>query len=193
MRRSIIATVVVILIVVAAGYYYYGHRNPSLSDNFNAVLNSTSGAATTTAVKTALALNKQVSAFDVHVETSNNEVTLTGQVPTTDDKRVAEEIARGTKGVANVVNNLQVDPKVQAATAAKQYVTDLEIKSALLESILNNPDLKTQQIKVEVSNGEVKLSGSVQMPAQKVAAESSTRIIANLRSVDAQALTITQL
>ena len=56
MRRSIIATVVVILIVVAAGYYYYGHRNQA-SSNFNAVMDSTSGAATTTAVKTALAVN----------------------------------------------------------------------------------------------------------------------------------------
>ena len=141
----------------------------------------------------ALALNKQVSAFDVHVETSNNEVTLTGQVPTTDDKRVAEEIARSTKGVAKVVNHLQVDPKIQAVNAAKQYITDLEIKAALLESILNNSDLKTQQIKVEVNNGEVKLSGTVQLPAQKAAAESSARVIANVHSVDAKALAATQL
>ena len=188
MRRSIIAIVVVILIVVA-GYYYYGHRSQALSDNFNAVLDST----TTTAVKTALALNKQVSSFDVHVVTSNDNVTLIGQVPTEDDKRVVEEITRGTKGVANVVNNLQVDPKIQAATAAKQYVTDLEIKVALLESILNNSDLKTQQIKVEVNNGEVKLSGTVQVPAQKAAAESSARVIANVHSVDAKALAATQL
>jgi osmotically-inducible protein OsmY len=64
-------------------------------------------------------LNKQVSAFDIHVETSNNNVTLTGQVSTDNDSRVAEEIVRGTKGVDTVANNLKVDPKVEAASAEK--------------------------------------------------------------------------
>ena len=148
-------------------------------------------------MKTALALNKQVSAFDInvvttnHVTTGHNNVTLTGQVPTDGDKRVAEEIVRGTKGVADVVNNLQVIPEMQAAPADKLRVTDLEIKAAVLESILNNPDLKTQQIKVEVNNGEVRLSGSVQTPAQKTTVESAAWAIAHVRNVDAKALTVT--
>jgi len=197
--RSIIAAAGVIVIAAATLYYFYGYRHQAVSANITALMESTSDAATTAAVKTALALNKQVSAFDIHVEsgnnaaTSNNNVTLTGQVPTDDDKRVAEEIARGTKGVANVVNNLQVDPKIQAANAARQHVTDLEIKVALLESVLSNPDLKTQQIKVEVNNGEVKLSGSVQIPAQKAAAESAARTIANVRNVDSNALAVTNV
>ena len=37
-----------------------------------------------------------------------------------DDFPALEEIARSTKGVANVVNNLQVDPKTQAANTEKQ-------------------------------------------------------------------------
>ena len=77
----------------------------------------TGDAATTTRVKTALALNKHVSAFDIHVETSNNNVTLTGQVQTDNDRRVAEEIVRGTKGVTTVTNNLKVYPKIQTANA----------------------------------------------------------------------------
>jgi osmotically-inducible protein OsmY len=64
-------------------------------------------------------LNKHVSAFDIHVETSNNNVTLTGRVPTDNHKRVAEEIVHGTKGVAAVINNLKVDPKIQAASAER--------------------------------------------------------------------------
>jgi len=47
-------------------------------------------------------------------------VTLTGHVATEDDKRVAEEITRRTKGDAGVVNNLQVDAKAQSANAEKQ-------------------------------------------------------------------------
>jgi osmotically-inducible protein OsmY len=89
------------------------------------------------------------------------------------------------------VNNLEVVPKVQAANPEKQYVPDLEIKEAVLESILNNPSLKTQQIKVDVYNGEVKLTGSVQTSSQKADAEAAARAIANVRDVDSNALAVT--
>src|SRR4029453_7222893 len=118
-QKSIIAAVVVILIVVAVGFYFYGDPYRNITADNNSVDKYTGDAATTTRVKTALALNKQVSAFDIHVETINNNVTLTGQVPTDNERRVAEEIVRGTKGVATVVNNLKVDPNVQAASAGK--------------------------------------------------------------------------
>ena len=116
-QKPIIAAVVVILIVVAVGYYSYGDRYRNITADINSVDKYTGDAATTTRVKTALALNKRVSAFDIHVETSNNNVTLTGQVPTDNDSRVAEEIVRGTKGVAIVANNLKVAQKIQAVSA----------------------------------------------------------------------------
>jgi osmotically-inducible protein OsmY len=123
--RSIITTVVTILIIAGALYYFYGYRHRDISSDFNAAKDYTEDTATTSAVKSALALNKQLSSFDIHVDSTNNpgksgnDVTLTGHVPTEDDKRVAEEIARSTKGVANVVNNLLVDPKTQAANTEK--------------------------------------------------------------------------
>jgi Predicted periplasmic or secreted lipoprotein len=116
-QKSIIAAIFVILIVVAVGYYSYGDRYRNISADIDSVDKYTGDAATTTRVKTALALNKQVSAFDIHVETSNNNVTLTGQVTTDNDSRVAEEIVRGTKGVAIVANNLKVAQKIQAVSA----------------------------------------------------------------------------
>ncbi len=118
-QKPIIAAVVVILIVVAVIYYSYGDRYRNITADIGSVDKYTGDAATTTRVKTALALNKQVSAFDIHVETSNNNVTLTGRVPTDNARRVAEEIVRGTKGVATFANNLKVDPKVQAASAER--------------------------------------------------------------------------
>jgi len=195
--RSIISAVLTVLLIAGAAYYFYGYRHRDISSDFNAAKEYTEDAATTSAVKSALALNKQLSSFDIHVDSINspgksgNDVTLTGHVPTEDDKRVAEDVARGTKGVANVVNNLEVDSKPQSATAEKQYVPDLEIKAAVLQSILNNPGLKTQQIKVDVNNGEVKLSGSVKSSAQKTAAESAARAITNVRDVDSNALAVT--
>ena len=195
-RRSIVATVVTILVIAGALYYVYGYRHRDIAGDFNAAKEYTEDAATTSAVKSALALNKQLSSLDIHVDSSNipgksgNDVTLTGHVPTEDDKRVAEETARGTKGVANVVNKLEVVP-TQAANPEKQYVPDLEIKTAVLQSILNNPSLKTQQIKVEVYNGEVKLTGSVETSAQKADAESAARNVSNVRHVDADTLSVT--
>ena len=186
--RSIIASVVVLLIVAGAIYYFYGYRNRDISSDITSVKDYTGDTGTTTAVKTALALNSRLSSFDIHVETSDNNVTLTGQVPTDDDKRAAEELARGTKGVADVVNNLKVDPNIQASAGDKD-VTD--IKASVLESILKDPELKTQQIKVEVNKDEVKLTGSVRTPAQKAAAESAARSVANVSKVDSNGLIVT--
>jgi len=195
--RSIITAVVTVLIIAGAVYYFYGYRNRDISSDFNAAKEYTEDAGTTAAVKSALALNKQVASLDIHVSSANNadtkdnNVTLTGKVPTEDDKRVAEEIARSTKGVANVVNNLDVEPKIPATNAEKQYAPDLEIKAAVLQSILNNPNLKTQQINVDVYNGEVKLTGNVQTSAQKADAEAAARAIPNVRNVDSNALDVT--
>ena len=116
--RSIIAAVVTVLVIAGALYYFYGYRHRDISSDFNSAKEYTEDAATTTAVKSALALNKQLSLFDIHVESINspgksgNDVTLAGRVPTEDDKRVAGEIARSTKGVAEVVNNLEVEPNL---------------------------------------------------------------------------------
>jgi osmotically-inducible protein OsmY len=197
--RSIIAAVVTVLIIAGAVYYFYGYRHRDISSDFNAAKEYTEDAGTTAAVKSALALNKQLAPLDIHVNSANNvsnadsrdnNVTLTGRVPTENDKRTAEEIARNTKGVANVVNNLEVEPKILAANPEKQYVPDLEIKAAVLQSILNNPSLKTQHINVDVYNGEVRLTGTVQSPTQKADAESAARAIVNVRDVDSGALAV---
>jgi osmotically-inducible protein OsmY len=195
--RSIITTVLTLLLIAGAVYYFYGYRHRDISSDFNAAKEYTEDAATTSAVKSALALNKQLSSFDIHVDSidspgkSGNDVTLTGHVPTADDQRVAEEVARATKGVGNIVNNLEVDSKSQSANEEKQFVPDLEIKAAVLQSLLNNPGLKSQEIKVDVNNGEVKLSGSVGSSAQKAAAESAARAITNVRDVDSNSLAVT--
>ncbi|MBX9601638.1 MAG: BON domain-containing protein [Bryobacteraceae bacterium] len=68
-------------------------------------------AATTTAVKTKLAADVRLSTLtSINVDSNGSTVTLTGRVPTDDDKRRAEEVARSVDGVARVVNNLVVQP-----------------------------------------------------------------------------------
>lgn len=89
------------------------------------------------------------------------------------------------------MNNLEVEPQLLATNSEKEYAPDLEIKAAVLQSILNNPNLKTQQINVYVYNGEVKLTGSVQTSNQKANAEAAARAIPNVQQVDSNALTVT--
>jgi osmotically-inducible protein OsmY len=113
-KPTIAAVIVMILIVVAVIYYSNGDRYRSVTTDINSADKYTGEAATTTRVKTALALNKQISALNIHVETKNDHVTLTGQVPTDNDRRAAEEIVRGTNGVATVTNNLKVDRAANA-------------------------------------------------------------------------------
>jgi osmotically-inducible protein OsmY len=105
-----------LMILISAGflYYFYSYQHRDISSDIKTVEDYAGDAATTSAVKTALGLNKELSGSDIHVETINRNVTLTGQVPSADDKRIAEELAQDTKGVASVVNNLQIAHEPQS-------------------------------------------------------------------------------
>jgi len=63
----------------------------------------------TTAIKTKLTTERVKNLVKVHVDTQNGVVHLEGKVPTADDKAEAERLARRTKGVRDVVNNLRIE------------------------------------------------------------------------------------
>jgi osmotically-inducible protein OsmY len=65
-------------------------------------------AAITGKVKAALATDKQVSALDVHVDTVQGKVQLSGAVKSPEQRQRAEEIARSVAGVQSVNNSLAV-------------------------------------------------------------------------------------
>ena len=62
----------------------------------------------TTEVKSKLAAESAASLTRVSVTTTNGNVSLIGNVPTAADRALAEQLARGVKGVQKVANNLQV-------------------------------------------------------------------------------------
>ena len=62
----------------------------------------------TTAVKAKLAADKIKTLVRVSVDTVGGVVTLTGTVESANQKKHAEEVARGVKGVSKVVNNIQI-------------------------------------------------------------------------------------
>ncbi len=68
-------------------------------------------AGTTASVKSKLAADVRLSTLtSINVDSNGSTVTLTGHVPTADDKQKALEVARSVDGVATVVNNLEVRP-----------------------------------------------------------------------------------
>ncbi|MFO1336887.1 MAG: BON domain-containing protein [Burkholderiaceae bacterium] len=62
----------------------------------------------TASVKAKFVENKQVDAAMIKVETLNGEVMLSGFAKNMDERTAAESIARGTKGVRSVKNQIAV-------------------------------------------------------------------------------------
>jgi len=174
-RVAVGAIIVVVLIVLIGGlvWTYSSRRGEAVRDTLRLLKDSSQAAATTTKVKTALLLSKHVSAFDTAVGTARGEVTLTGEVPTQDIKRLAA-VAQDTSGVKAVHNNLTVNPGVAGnpeVASIGDRVADLEIKTLVTDQLAQAPELKDERITVQVNKRSVSLDGTVSSPAQRRAAD----------------------
>ncbi len=71
-----------------------------------------------TSIKAKLASDVRFSTLTaVSVDVTNGVVTLAGPVHSEEEKQKIEEVARAVKGVANVTNNLQVEPSTGVTPA----------------------------------------------------------------------------
>jgi len=84
--------------------------------------NAVSDAAITTAVKTRLTADKVVGGLKIDVDTNHSVVTLSGPVRSAAERSQAVRLARNTKGVTRVVDNLTVD--ATAATSGHAAAAD---------------------------------------------------------------------
>jgi hyperosmotically inducible periplasmic protein len=150
----------------------------AVKDTTVAVRDTSADAAITGKVKTALALSKRVSAFDINVDTTNNVTTLTGRVQTPDARDLAAEIVADTTGVKSVRNLLRIDPSLRPEQERERLVSrvaDLERQVALSNALQDAPELDGARIKVRVADGTVTLDGTVVSEAQKARAEELAR------------------
>jgi hyperosmotically inducible periplasmic protein len=176
MARRIFALLLV-LIIAAGGFYIYkyGFQVPSL-------FSSSEDESTTRRVKASFAMSKRLTGYSFDVATSGGVVTLTGQSPSEGLKSLAGEIARDTKGVKEVNNQIGVDPNVQPASE-NAHVADLEIRAAILESFAKSPELGGKQIDVKVESRTVTLSGSVDTQTQRNGAEQAARAVDGVAAI----------
>lgn len=151
------------------------------------VRNTSADAATTAKVKAALALSKNVSAIDVNVDTYDGVATLTGKVPSPDNRELAGQIAADTSGVREIRNLLTVDPQIRP-DQGRQYlarrVEELEQQTAITEALQGIPEMEGARVKVRVSGGLVALEGTVVSDHQKFRAEQVARSFTGVRGVD---------
>ena len=78
----------------------------------------------TTAVKTKLAADDTVKAYEINVDTTNHVVTLTGNVDSAAAKEQAVIIARQTNGVSEVVDHIVIAPAPAATGGAVENKLD---------------------------------------------------------------------
>jgi hyperosmotically inducible periplasmic protein len=131
------------------------------------ITQSTRDAAITTRVGSKLTSSAEVRRRGIDVDTQLGEVTLRGEVRDERERDVAERIARQTKGVLGVVNQLQVKGDVPDNDRSDAWITT-RVKSRLMW----NPSVRAFNIDVDTHNGIVYLSGVVKNEEQRRIAES---------------------
>jgi hyperosmotically inducible protein len=152
-----------------------------------------SDAGITTSVKSRLAADDTVKAYQIDVDTKDRVVTLSGSVPSTEAKEKAVQIVRATDGVASVVDNLNVTSAASdrglgdstAATAGRvgDVAIDATITSSVKTKFLADPDVAGLQIDVDTKDGIVTLTGKVKTAAEKEEALRIARETDGVKSV----------
>ena len=117
----------------------------------------------TTAVKSKLAVDDTVKAYQVDVDTSNHVVTLKGDVNTSLAKERAVEIARNTNGVRDVIDQLRVLDT--AATSGRLDDGDVSIK--VDDSVKSDAEQAGHETKEAVKHGAEATKNAAEKTADK--------------------------
>jgi hyperosmotically inducible protein len=135
---------------------------------------------TTSAVKVRLVANSHTPGFDINVDTDDGVVTLFGVVDSQAAKDEAGAETHKVDGVKSVVNELQiVAPGKQEAVAEN----DGAIDDAVSKRLAANQRLKGSSIKIEVKNGIVHLTGSVDNQSDRITALTVARSTSGVRGL----------
>lgn len=135
-----------------------------------------SDAGITTKVKSKLAADDTVKAYQIDVDTKNKVVTLSGTVDSDSARDKAVELARGTEGVTDVVVNLVVAgpggasgepgaviggdaPNPEPDRSVGEVVDDASITVAVKTKLLADPVVGGLKIDVDTREGVVILTG----------------------------------
>ena len=145
----------------------------------------------TAKVKSQLLWNSKTEGLNVDVDTDKGQVTLSGEVASPDEAKIAMKLAADTEGVRKVKNHLKVLSKAAAATAApgkaeesaSAEVKDGWVTTRVKAALLYDNRVDGTDIHVETASGIVTLTGSVNSKNERDIAKQITRSIGGVKSV----------
>lgn len=135
------------------------------------------------AVNNALTQNN-LGAIDVSQDRDKGVMTLTGTVPTDDQKTQAESVAKEAAPTYTIANQIAVVPPENAdATKSANSHMDDAIEDNYKAQLKLHHNLDDQDISIDAKNGSVTLTGSVKTSAQKSEAEKLAKNVPNVQQV----------
>jgi len=118
--------------------------------------------------ETTLLLNGNLDSFDINTDVKNGKVMLTGKVESEVDKALAEELIANLDGVESVDNALTVvNDDSEPDKGIMQTLKDAKVETVVKTRLLFESEVRGTQIEVEVDEGVVTLSGTVNSQAAK--------------------------
>lgn len=130
---------------------------------------------------TALAVDPATDSYELDVDLRDGTVTLTGTVDSYKEKMLAEQVAKGVRGVQGIENNIDVDYKTQRP--------DAEIKAEIERLLKADVRVDAWGIDVQVEQGAVTLAGTVGSAEEKAQARSSSWV-AGVKEVKSEELDV---
>ena len=142
----------------------------------------------TTKIKAEYAKDKQVSAMRIKVDTDDKGVvTLSGNARSKAEADQAEKIARETKGVTSVANNIMVGDagdKKSMTGSVKENVGDAAITTKIKAAFVADRWVRSRNMKVDTDDkGVVTLTGTARNKAESDQAEKIARETKGVTSV----------
>jgi hyperosmotically inducible protein len=118
-------------------------------------------------IKSSLLGDPATDGLNIDIEVNENKVQLNGFVDTQSQVDRAGEIARATKGVTSVENNLKV---TAGDRQAGEYIDDNSLATRVKTALMSDPLVQSMKVDVEVNRGVVSLGGYVDTAEERAAA-----------------------
>ncbi|MGD8929417.1 MAG: BON domain-containing protein [Lysobacterales bacterium] len=141
-------------------------------------------------IEASFTINRYLNPFTIDTRVDDGVVILSGKVESQIDKDLAGQIARGTEGVKEVRNELEVVPGSRDAGKDSRdfgdYVADATLTARVKYALIANDTTKGLSIDVDTAKGRVTLKGDVDSDEEKQLAGRIAQNVSGVEAVDNQ-------
>ena len=135
----------------------------------------------TTKIEASLLADKVTDGLDIEVEVNRGRVQLTGFADSAEEVERAGEIARNTKGVNSLDNDLRI---AEGNRSTGQYIDDKVLVGKVNAALVNEEEVRVLDIQIEVNRGVVVLGGFVGSAKERSAAGSAAEKVPGVKTVE---------